>query len=149
MCSPVSCPLLQILARLVDHPVSAGVHGLTALGSKGEFAYLSWAQCRRVVEVVLRANAGLKLQGFPVGNPLSPEEPLGPEAREEIRLALKKVKALYAEKNQETSGSTASPDTPTELLFRERANGRRFERRLYSGNGCLNQGKGTHLLLAR
>jgi hypothetical protein len=54
--------------------------------------------------VVLRANAGLKLQGFPVGNPLSPEEPLGPEAREEIRLALKKVKALYAEKNQETSG---------------------------------------------
>lgn len=94
----------DVLARLVDHLVSAGGHGLTALGSKGEFAYLSWAQCRRVVEVVLRANAGLKLQGFPVGTPLSPEEPLGPEAREEIRLALKKVKALYAEKNQETSG---------------------------------------------
>ena len=37
---------------------------------------------------------GLELQGFPVGNPLPPQVPLGPEAREEIRLALKGVKAL-------------------------------------------------------
>ena len=37
---------------------------------------------------------GLELQGFPVGNPLPPQVPLGPEAREEIRLALKRVNAL-------------------------------------------------------
>ena len=29
-----------VLARLVDHLVEAGVHGLTPLGSTGEFAYL-------------------------------------------------------------------------------------------------------------
>jgi len=47
----------DILAKLVDHLVQSGVHGLTPLGSTGEFAYLSWAQRRRVVEVVLEANA--------------------------------------------------------------------------------------------
>lgn len=46
------------LAGLVDHLVRAGVHGLTPLGSTGEFAYLTWEQRRRVVEVVLEANAG-------------------------------------------------------------------------------------------
>ena len=29
-----------VLARLVDHLIEAGVHGLTPLGSTGEFAYL-------------------------------------------------------------------------------------------------------------
>ncbi len=48
----------EVLARLVEHLVRAGVHGLTPLGSTGEFAYLTWAQRRRVVEVVLEANAG-------------------------------------------------------------------------------------------
>lgn len=48
----------EVLARLVEHLVEAGVHGLTPLGSTGEFAYLDWAQRRRVVEVVLEANAG-------------------------------------------------------------------------------------------
>ena len=47
----------DVLAKLVDHLVQSGVHGLTPLGSTGEFAYLSWAQRRRVVEVVLEANA--------------------------------------------------------------------------------------------
>jgi 4-hydroxy-tetrahydrodipicolinate synthase len=47
-----------VLARLVDHLIAAGVHGLTPLGSTGEFAYLSWDQRRRVVEVVLEAAAG-------------------------------------------------------------------------------------------
>lgn len=46
------------LARLVDHLVRSGVHGLTPLGSTGEFAYLNWSQRRRLVEVVLDANAG-------------------------------------------------------------------------------------------
>ncbi len=32
--------------------------------------------------------AGLELQGFDVGDPIPPQRPLGPEAREDIRLAL-------------------------------------------------------------
>jgi len=47
-----------VLARLVEHLLDAGVHGLTPLGSTGEFAYLDWEQRRRVVEVVLEAAAG-------------------------------------------------------------------------------------------
>ena len=47
-----------VLAALVEHLIEAGVHGLTPLGSTGEFAYLSWAQKRRVVEVTLAAAAG-------------------------------------------------------------------------------------------
>lgn len=48
----------EVLGRLVDHLIQAGVHGLTPLGSTGEFAYLNWEQRRRVVEVVLEANSG-------------------------------------------------------------------------------------------
>jgi 4-hydroxy-tetrahydrodipicolinate synthase len=48
----------EVLARLVDHVIAAGVHGLTPLGSTGEFAYLDWAQKQRVVEVTLEAAAG-------------------------------------------------------------------------------------------
>lgn len=47
-----------VLARLVEHVIEAGVHGLAPLGSTGEFAYLSWHQKKRVVEVVLEAAAG-------------------------------------------------------------------------------------------
>jgi len=48
----------DVLARLCDDLIRAGVHGLTPLGSTGEFAYLSWAQRWRVVEVVVRAARG-------------------------------------------------------------------------------------------
>jgi len=48
----------EVLARLCDDLIGAGVHGLTPLGSTGEFAYLSRAQKRRVVEVVIEAAAG-------------------------------------------------------------------------------------------
>jgi len=48
----------EVLARLCDDLIAAGVHGLTPLGSTGEFAYLSWAQRRRVVEVVVEAARG-------------------------------------------------------------------------------------------
>ncbi len=48
----------EVLARLCDDLVNAGVHGLTPLGSTGEFAYLTWPQRRRVVEVVLAAANG-------------------------------------------------------------------------------------------
>jgi len=47
-----------VLARLCEDLVSAGVHGLTPLGSTGEFAYLNAAQRRRVVEVSLEAARG-------------------------------------------------------------------------------------------
>lgn len=48
----------DVLARLVDDLIGAGVHGLTPLGSTGEFAYLSAAQKLRVVEVTVEASAG-------------------------------------------------------------------------------------------
>lgn len=47
-----------VLARLVDDLIAAGVHGLTPLGSTGEFAYLNREQRRRVVEVVVEAARG-------------------------------------------------------------------------------------------
>jgi len=48
----------NVLARLCDDLIEAGVHGLTPLGSTGEFAYLTWPQRRRVVEVVIAAAQG-------------------------------------------------------------------------------------------
>jgi 4-hydroxy-tetrahydrodipicolinate synthase len=47
-----------VLTRLVDDLIGAGVHGLTPLGSTGEFAYLDRAQRARVVEVVVQAARG-------------------------------------------------------------------------------------------
>ena len=47
-----------VLARLVDDLVGAGVHGLTPLGSTGEFAYLTREQRHRIVEVVVQAARG-------------------------------------------------------------------------------------------
>lgn len=48
----------EVLERLCEDLIAAGVHGLTPLGSTGEFAYLSWKQRRRVVEVVVKAARG-------------------------------------------------------------------------------------------
>ncbi len=48
----------EVLERLCNDLIAAGVHGLTPLGSTGEFAYLSWAQRRRVAEVVVKAARG-------------------------------------------------------------------------------------------
>jgi 4-hydroxy-tetrahydrodipicolinate synthase len=44
-----------VLERLCGDLIAAGVHGLTPLGSTGEFAYLSWRQRRAIVETVVRA----------------------------------------------------------------------------------------------
>jgi len=44
-----------VLTRLCEDLIGAGVHGLTPLGSTGEFAYLSFVQRRRIVEVVVQA----------------------------------------------------------------------------------------------
>ena len=59
--SPVSVSgeiMDEVLARLCDDLIAAGVHGLTPLGSTGEFAYLNWTQRRRVVETVVSAVRG-------------------------------------------------------------------------------------------
>lgn len=48
----------DVLARLCRDLIDAGVHGLTPLGSTGEFAYLTWEQKRAVVETVVEAADG-------------------------------------------------------------------------------------------
>jgi 4-hydroxy-tetrahydrodipicolinate synthase len=48
----------EVLARLVDRLIDAGVHGLTPLGSTGEFAYLTRAQKIEVVAAVVEAARG-------------------------------------------------------------------------------------------
>ncbi len=50
--------MTEVLGKLVDHLVESGVHGLTPLGSTGEFAYLTGSQRCQVVETVLAANKG-------------------------------------------------------------------------------------------
>lgn len=48
----------DVLIRLVDHLIEAGVHGLTPLGSTGEFAYLDTATRLEIVETVVQAARG-------------------------------------------------------------------------------------------
>jgi 4-hydroxy-tetrahydrodipicolinate synthase len=48
----------DVLGRLCDDLIHAGVHGLTPLGSTGEFAYLDRAQRMRVVETTIEAAKG-------------------------------------------------------------------------------------------
>ena len=45
----------DVLARLCDDLIKAGVHGLTPLGSTGEFAYLSCEQRETVVKTTIEA----------------------------------------------------------------------------------------------
>ncbi len=45
----------DVLGRLVDHLINAGVHGLVPLGSTGEFAYLTTEQRLAVVEATVAA----------------------------------------------------------------------------------------------
>jgi 4-hydroxy-tetrahydrodipicolinate synthase len=44
-----------VLAKLCDHLIKAGVHGLTPLGSTGEFAYLNSRQRTAVVRTTIEA----------------------------------------------------------------------------------------------
>ncbi len=48
----------RVLGRLCDDLIGAGVHGLTPLGSPGEFAYLTAAPRSRVVQTTIEAAAG-------------------------------------------------------------------------------------------
>ena len=49
---------VDVLGRLCDDLVKSGVHGLTPLGSTGEFAYLTAAQRARVVQTTIEAAKG-------------------------------------------------------------------------------------------
>src|SRR5712672_1459937 len=48
----------EVLGRLCDDLVKAGVHGLTPLGSTGEFAYLGQAQRTSVIQTTIEAAKG-------------------------------------------------------------------------------------------
>jgi 4-hydroxy-tetrahydrodipicolinate synthase len=48
----------RVLARLCDDLIASGVHGLTPLGSTGEFAYLDHAQRTAVVRTTIEAAKG-------------------------------------------------------------------------------------------
>src|SRR6266446_2022902 len=48
----------DVLGRLCDDLIKAGVHGLTPLGSTGEFAYLNQAQRAAVVQATIEAAKG-------------------------------------------------------------------------------------------
>ena len=48
----------EVLGRLVEDLISAGVHGVTPLGSTGEFAYLDRSQREAVVRATVEAAAG-------------------------------------------------------------------------------------------
>lgn len=48
----------DVLARLCEDLIQSGVHGLTPLGSTGEFAYLTWEQKHVIVETVVKVAAG-------------------------------------------------------------------------------------------
>jgi 4-hydroxy-tetrahydrodipicolinate synthase len=48
----------EVLGRLCDDLVKSGVHGLTPLGSTGEFAYLNQAQRTAVVQTTIEAARG-------------------------------------------------------------------------------------------
>ena len=47
-----------VLARLIDDLIAAGVHGVTPLGSTGEFAYLNNEQRAAIVRASIEAAAG-------------------------------------------------------------------------------------------
>src|SRR5437868_11096426 len=48
----------EVLGRLCDDLIKAGVHGLTPLGSTGEFAYLNGVQRAAVVQTTIEAAKG-------------------------------------------------------------------------------------------
>jgi len=48
----------RVLEQLCEDLIKAGIHGLTPLGSTGEFAYLSWPQRKRIVETVVQTAKG-------------------------------------------------------------------------------------------
>ena len=43
----------DVFRSLIEHLIKKGVHGLTPLGSTGEFAYLTWEQRKKIVEITV------------------------------------------------------------------------------------------------
>ena len=56
--TPSGDVMADVLTQLCDDLIVAGIHGLSPLGSTGEFAYLDAAQKRRIVEVAVAAARG-------------------------------------------------------------------------------------------
>jgi 4-hydroxy-tetrahydrodipicolinate synthase len=50
--------LEDVFRDLIQHLIREGVHGLTPLGSTGEFAYLTWPQRKRIVEITIEESSG-------------------------------------------------------------------------------------------
>jgi 4-hydroxy-tetrahydrodipicolinate synthase len=48
----------RVLRELVEHLIGEGVHGLSPLGSTGEFAYLTFEQRQEIVRIVVDASGG-------------------------------------------------------------------------------------------
>ncbi len=48
----------EVFKKLIDHLIESGVHGITVLGSTGEFAYLNWEQKKEIVRVAVEAAGG-------------------------------------------------------------------------------------------
>ena len=48
----------DVLEKLIEHLILCGVHGLTPLGSTGEFAYLTWPQKKELVKTVIEITSG-------------------------------------------------------------------------------------------
>lgn len=48
----------KVLRDLVEHLIGSGVHGLSPLGSTGEFAYLSFEQRQEIVRITVEAARG-------------------------------------------------------------------------------------------
>ena len=48
----------KVMKDLINHLIESGVHGITVLGSTGEFAYLNWEQKKEIVRVAVEAAGG-------------------------------------------------------------------------------------------
>jgi 4-hydroxy-tetrahydrodipicolinate synthase len=48
----------EVVGRLCDDLINAGIHGITPLGSTGEYAYLNQQQRIRMIEITVEAVAG-------------------------------------------------------------------------------------------
>lgn len=48
----------DVFTQLIEHLIESGVHGVTVLGSTGEFAYLNWEQRKEIVKTAVEAAGG-------------------------------------------------------------------------------------------
>ncbi len=48
----------KVFSDLINHLIESGVHGITVLGSTGEFAYLNWSQKKDIVQIAVETAGG-------------------------------------------------------------------------------------------